>query len=139
MEIGGAYSAKGYGLCGQDARNKKRLRAGLGCPVVAVQALAHFLARLEKRDALLIDRHMRAGALIAAGAGGTMLHRKRTESAQLDPVAARQRGDNLIENRVYNVLDIPLVEMRVVLGDALNKFGFDHRDWDPGRCGCPFP
>jgi hypothetical protein len=21
--------------------------------------------------------------------------------------------------------------MRVVLGDALNKFGFDHRDWDP--------
>jgi hypothetical protein len=29
--------------------------------------------------------------------------------------------------------------MRVVLGDALNKFGFDHRDWDPGRCGYPFP
>jgi hypothetical protein len=23
--------------------------------------------------------------------------------------------------------------MRVVLGNALNKFGFDHRDWDPGR------
>src|SRR5437762_13263412 len=99
------------------------LRAGLGCPVVAVQALAHFLARLEKRDALLIDRHMRAGARIAAGAGGTMLHRKRTESTQLDPVAARQRGDDLIENRVHNVLDIPLVEMRVVLGDALTKFG----------------
>jgi hypothetical protein len=29
--------------------------------------------------------------------------------------------------------------MRVVLGDTLNKFGFDHRDWDPGRCGSPFP
>src|SRR5258707_9133465 len=131
MEIGGAYSAKGYGLCGQDARNKKRLRAGLGCPVVAIQTLAHFLARLEKRDALLIDRHMRAGARIAAGAGGAMLHRKRTESAELDPVASRQGGDDLIENRVHNILDIPLVEMRVVLGDALNKFGFDHRDWDP--------
>src|SRR2546430_7068887 len=76
---------------------------------------------------------MRAGARIAAGAGGTMLHRKRTECTQLDPVATRQRGDDLIENRVHNVLDIPLVEMRVVLGDALNKFGFDHRDWDPGR------
>jgi hypothetical protein len=21
--------------------------------------------------------------------------------------------------------------MRVVFGDALNEFGFDHRDWDP--------
>jgi hypothetical protein len=29
--------------------------------------------------------------------------------------------------------------MRVVLGDTLNEFGFDHRDWDPGRCGCAFP
>jgi hypothetical protein len=29
--------------------------------------------------------------------------------------------------------------VRVVLGDALNKFGFDHRDRDPGRCGYPFP
>jgi hypothetical protein len=29
--------------------------------------------------------------------------------------------------------------VRVVLGDALNKFGFDHRSWDPGSGGCPFP
>ena len=82
---------------------------------------------------------MRAGTRIAAGAGGTMFHRKRAEAAQLDPVATRQRGDDLIEDRVHNVLDIPLVEMRVVLGDTLNKFGFDHRDWDPGTCGYPFP
>ena len=39
---------------------------------------------------------------------------------------ARQRRDDLIEDRVYNVLDIPLVKVRVVLGDTLNKFGFDH-------------
>jgi len=26
-----------------------------------------------------------------------------------------------------------------VLGDALNKFGFDHRSWDPGSGGYPFP
>ena len=82
---------------------------------------------------------MRAGARIAAGAGRTMLHRKCAETAQLDPVAARQRRDDLIEDRVHNVLDIPLIEMRVVLGDALNQFGFDHRDWDPGACGHPFP
>jgi hypothetical protein len=61
-----------------------------------------------------------------------MLHRECTETAQLDPVAARQRRDDLIENRVHDILDIPLIEMRVVLGDSLNEFGFDHRDWDPG-------
>jgi hypothetical protein len=29
--------------------------------------------------------------------------------------------------------------MRVVLGDTLNKFGFDHRNWDPGMRRYPFP
>jgi hypothetical protein len=29
--------------------------------------------------------------------------------------------------------------MRVVLGDTLNKFGFDHRDWDPGKVLISFP
>jgi hypothetical protein len=29
--------------------------------------------------------------------------------------------------------------VRVVLGDTLNKFGFDHRDWHPGTCGNAFP
>ena len=82
---------------------------------------------------------MRAGARIAARARRTMLHRERAESAQLDPIAARQRSDDLIENRIHNVLDIPLIKMRVVLGDTLNKFGFDHREWDPGDCGHPFP
>jgi hypothetical protein len=28
--------------------------------------------------------------------------------------------------------------MRVVLGDTLNKFGFDHRDCDPGRADVHF-
>ena len=55
-----------------------------------------------------------------------MLHRKRAEAAQLDTIAARQGSDDLIENRVHDVLDIPLIKVRVVLGDTLNKFGFDH-------------
>src|SRR3981189_3333891 len=48
---------------------------------------------------------------------------------------SHQRRDDLIENRVHDVLDIPLIEMRVVLGDTLNEFGFDHRDLDPGTWG----
>ena len=100
--------------------------------MVAVQPLAHFLARFEERDALLVDGHMGAGARIAPCARRAVLYRKSTETAQLDAVTARKGRDDLFENRVHNVLDIPLVKMRVVLGDALNKFGFDHREIGPG-------
>src|SRR3954468_19062717 len=105
------------------------LCAGVGRTAVTVQPFAHFLAGLEERHTLLIDRHMGAGARIAAGPGRTMLDRERAETAQLDPIAARQGRHDLIENRVDDILDIPLIEVRVVLGDALNQFGFDHRDW----------
>ncbi|MHC2434360.1 hypothetical protein ACVMB0_001735 [Bradyrhizobium sp. USDA 4451] len=107
--------------------------------LVAIETLAHFLAGLEERHALLIDWHMLAGTRIAAGARRAMLHRECAETAQLDTVATRQRRDDFIENRIHNILDIPLIEVRVVLGDTLNKFGFDHRKWDPGSCGNPFP
>ena len=119
------------------ARNA--LRASLVRTVVAVQPLTHFLAGLEERDALLIDRHMGAGARVAAGTGRTVLDRESPETAELDTVAARQRSYDLIENRIHNVLHIPLVKVRVVLGDALNEFGFDHRSWGPVSCGYPFP
>src|ERR1700750_261962 len=76
--------------------------------IVAVEPLAHFLARLEERDALLIDRHVSAGARIAAGARRTVLHRERAETAQLDPIAARERRNDLIKDRVHDILDIPL-------------------------------
>lgn len=100
--------------------------------MIAVQPLAHFLAGLEERNALLIDGDMSAGARIAAGARGAMLDRESAEAAQLDAVTARECRYDLFENRIHNVLDIPLVQMRVVLGDTLNKFGFDHREIGPG-------
>src|SRR5436305_3903674 len=103
-----------------------RSGAGAGGRRLAVQPLAHFLAGLEERNALLVDRHMRAGARIAPRARRAVLYRKRAETAQFDAVAARQCGDDFIENGVDDVLDIPLVEVRVVLGDALDEFGFDH-------------
>src|SRR5664279_2133999 len=102
-----------------------------GLRMVSVQPFPHFLARLEERDALLVDRHVRTGARIASGPRRAVLDGERAETTQLHPVAARQRRHDLIEYRVHNVLDIPLIEMRVVLGDTLNQFGFDHRGGDP--------
>src|SRR5262249_21132197 len=121
---------------GRASTNTKSLGA-LG--IIAVEPLAHFLAGLEERDALLIDRHMGAGARIAPGACGAMLDRECTKTAQLHAVAARQGSDDLIENRVHDILDVPLVEVRVVLGNTLNKLGFDHRESGPGKRAQPFP
>src|SRR5262245_63476523 len=66
---------------------EKRLIAGVHG--LAVQPLAHFFAGLEERYALLVDRHMRAGARIAPGTRRTVLDREGAKAAQLDPVAAR--------------------------------------------------
>src|SRR3954447_21403909 len=58
--------------------------------MVAIQPFAHFLAGLEERNALLIDRHMGAGARIAPCACRAMLDREGTEAAQLDAITARE-------------------------------------------------
>jgi len=107
--------------------------------MVAVQPFPHFLARLEERNALLVDRHVGTGTRITSGPGGAVLDGERTETPQLHPVAARQRRHDLIEDRVHDILDIPLVEMRVVFGDTLNQFGFDHRGGDPATYDYAFP
>ena len=63
-----------------------------------VEAVAQLLAGLEERDVLFGDLDAVAGARVAAGPGVAALHGKRAEAAQFDPVAARQRGGDLVEN-----------------------------------------
>jgi hypothetical protein len=96
-------------------------RVGFLGDSLAVEPFAHFLAGLEERHALLFHRNVLPGARIAAGAGGAMLHRERAETTQLHAIAARERRDNLIEDGIHDVLDIPLIEMRVMLGDTLSS------------------
>src|ERR1700689_5544586 len=69
---------------------------------------------------------MRAGARIAPRPGRPLLHREGAEAAQLDPIAARHGGDDLAEDGVDDVLDVTLIEMRILGGNALNEFGLDH-------------
>src|SRR3954451_3713984 len=83
-----------------------------------VEPLAHFLAGLEERHGFLVDRDMRAGARVAAGARGAVLHRERAEAAQLDAVAACERGGDLAEHGIHDVLDIALIEVRILSGNV---------------------
>src|SRR4051794_1336260 len=90
------------------------LRAEASFPL-AIQPFAHFLAGLEERHAFLIDRHMSAGARIAARTGRPVLHREGAEAAQLNAITARQGGDDLAQNGIHDILDVALVEMRILL------------------------
>src|SRR5262249_888167 len=129
--------ARASGKCARHGRERPSRGADLGGqsrlrrPVRAVEPLAHLFAGLEERDRLRVDRNMGAGARIASGAGGAVLHRKGAEAAQLDTVAARHGSDDLVENCVDDVLHVALVEMRILRSDALHKLGFDHRASHP--------
>src|ERR1700728_4297361 len=91
-----------------------------------IEPLAHLLAGLEERHAFLFDGDMGAGARITPGARRALLHGERTEAAQFNAVAARHRRDDLAENGVDDFLDIALVKVRILRGNALHEFGLDH-------------
>lgn len=55
-----------------------------------------------------------------------MLHRKGAKTTQFDTIAFSQRLCDLAKDCVDNILHIPLVEMRVLSGYAMHKFGFIH-------------
>src|SRR5262245_56896665 len=88
--------------------------------VLAVEALAQVLTGLEERHELLGHGHGGAGAGIAADAWGAMLDSEGAEAPELDPVAARQRLDDLVENDVDDTLDVSVIEMLVGRGNPLD-------------------
>ena len=71
-----------------------------------------------------IDRFPGLG--IAAVPGIALFHRKGPEAAQFDPVAARHGLDDLLENCVYDPLDVTPKQMRVFVSKKLKQFGTGH-------------
>ena len=51
-----------------------------------------------------------------------MLDGEGTEAAKLDPIAARERIDNLVENDIHDTLHIPMIEMWIGRGNFLHQF-----------------
>src|SRR3546814_16795956 len=88
-----------------------------------VQALAHFLAGLEIRNALGrdIDRVARAG--IAALAGVAVARGEGAKAPQFDAAAILQLIDDRIEEGAHHQLDIPDGETGMVFAQFLDKFG----------------
>jgi hypothetical protein len=58
---------------------------------------------------------------------GRFLTEKAPKAAKLHPIAASERTHDFVENSVDDLLDITLIQLRVLSQDALNKFGFDHQ------------
>src|SRR6202162_677057 len=108
------------------------MRNGLLAPRT-VQPLAHFLAGLEVRDDLLVDAYLRAGARIAAHARRPALGGEGAEAAQLDAVAAGERGGDLVQHGVDDVLDVALIKMRIRFRDPLYELRLDHAVRRPQR------
>src|SRR5690606_19185562 len=93
----------------------------------AVEALADFLAGLELRHVFLAHIDLFAGARITPDARRTILHRKGAKAPEFDPVAPRHRIPDFVEDRIDDILDVTLEQMRVFRGELLDKFGLDHQ------------
>jgi hypothetical protein len=87
-----------------------------------IEALAHFLAGLEKRHGFLIDRHMRPGSGVATRARRPVLNRKSSEAAQFDAVSPSQRGHDFTEDRVDDIFHVTLVKVGILSRNALDEF-----------------
>src|SRR5690606_887339 len=96
-----------------------------------IQALAKLLAGLEERRLLGLDLNGLAGSRIAAGAGLAVLDRERAEAPQFDPVAARERLGDLVEDRRDDPLHVALIEMWISLGQPGDQFGLCHSGASP--------
>jgi hypothetical protein len=75
----------------------------------------------------LFDSHRSAGARVLPGPSRSASYRESAEAPYLDAIATRQRGDDLAENGVDDVLHVTLIEMRVLVDDTPDEPRFDHR------------
>jgi hypothetical protein len=91
-----------------------------------VEAAVHLLADLEHRNDLLRDCNSNPGPRIAAYTSIAPLGGEHPKSTKLNPVPLGKRIADGAEDRVHNLFEIPLVQMRVLSSELLDQFGFDH-------------
>jgi hypothetical protein len=91
-----------------------------------VQAGLHPFPGLESRDELVADRHRLSGFGITTRSGRARLHREDPKATKLHPITGHQGIRDPTQDGVHDRLDVSLVKVRVLLGDAEDQFGLDH-------------
>jgi hypothetical protein len=86
----------------------------------------HRLPRLEHREELVGHWHLCSSSRVPTCPRAALPHRERPEPAKLNPAPSHQRVRDLAQDRVHDRLNLFLVEMRVLRGDAEDQFGLDH-------------
>jgi hypothetical protein len=98
-----------------------------------VKALAHFPTSFEVRHVFPIDCHRGASFRIAPDPHRVLFQAEGTESAKLDPVAARYRSNNFFKNHFNDLYSVALTKVRVLSQDALLAVALQDFDVD-GLC-----
>src|SRR3954464_687081 len=91
-----------------------------------VEPKVHVPARLEGRNDLFGHRDLGAIARVSSRARVPLLDREHAKAAQFNPISPRQCSRDRVQNGVDDGLHVPLVQVRVLLGDPLNQFRLDH-------------
>jgi hypothetical protein len=88
--------------------------------------VAHLLARFEDGYSFLDHRNEVTCLWVAASASTTLFHRKRAKATKLNPIPLRERIADGAEDRVHNLLYVTRIQMRVLLRQLSDQFGFKH-------------
>ena len=95
--------------------------------ILAVGAVAQFLARPESRHVPGGKRYRRPGPGVAADPRSAETEREAAEAPDLDPPTAGETLCHVFEHHPYRELDVALNERGLLLRDALDQRGLRHR------------
>jgi hypothetical protein len=104
-------------------RNRQSACDGL---CAAVDALAHFLARLEVRHAFGRDGYRLASLGIAADARWTMMQGKAAETPDLDAFILGQALADVLEQQLDRQFNVLVGQVGLTLSQSVDEFGFGH-------------
>ena len=95
---------------------------------IALHRFFQFVTGVKGHHIACLDGNGLAGARVASRAGGAILDRKRAEATQFHAIAGCQRVGDLVQDCIYDIFDIPVIEMRITGRDDLHQFRLYHAD-----------